>query len=278
MQQAIPYWGAKQSREVPFAILHLVNVTSIKTRVVTPPKDDLEDFLVSSLPQLVEESVIVISSKVVAICEGDCVPHDSISKKQLVMREADAVLISKKHNKERVLALRRGLLIGSAGVDESNAGNYYIVLPRYPYYSAKHIWTIVRKNQNLKKLGVVIADSGSVPMHRGTVGVALSAYGFMPTKIYIGKKDIFGRRMQVSASDLVDSIAASGVLVMGEGKETTPIAIVTGLKNLQFYQRGVSLYKARHFGYVAPDIDMFNPMLHNSLWQRPSRNKPASSR
>lgn len=245
-----------------------MNVVPIKTRVVHPPKDNLEEFLQSSLPKLEEGSVLVISSKVVAICEGDCIPHASITKDKLVLREADQVLASRRHKKLRVLTLRKGLMIGSAGVDESNAGDYYIVLPRYPFASARKIWTIIRKHQDIKQLGVIIADSGSVPMHRGTVGVALSAYGFMPYRTYIGTKDIFGRRMNVSALNLIDNIAASAILVMGEGRETTPIAVVTDLHGLKFYQRPVSLYKARRFGYVAPDIDMFNPLLHNRLWRK----------
>lgn len=249
-----------------------MNVQAIPTRVVTPPKDDLVDFLTHAVPKLSEGSIIVISSKVVAICEGDCIPHDSQTKAQLVKREADQIMVSRHGKKERILTLRRGLLIGSAGVDESNAGDYYIVLPRHPYASAKKIWTIVRQSQNLHTLGVIIADSGSVPMHRGTVGVALAAYGFRPTKTYVGKQDIFGRRLRVSASDLMDSIAASAVLVMGEGKETTPMAVVTGLSNARFYRRPVPLRKARRYGYVAPDIDMFNPLLHNRLWTKPKRD------
>lgn len=245
-----------------------MTVEPIKTRIVQPPKDDLEEFLAASLPKLAEGSIIVISSKVVAICEGACVPHDSITKDKLVLREADQVLTTRRGKKQRVLTLRRGLLIGSAGVDESNAGDYYIVLARHPFASARRIWSFVRKSQSIKRLGVIIADSGSVPMHRGTVGVALAAYGFMPVKNYVGSKDIFGRRMRVSTSDLVDGIAASAVLVMGEGKETTPLAIVTGLQDITFYQRRISLYKARHFGYVAPDIDMYNPLLHNRLWHK----------
>src|SRR5580704_10470442 len=122
-----------------------MTVEPIKTRKVLPPKDNLEDFITSSIPKLAEGSIVVISSKVVAICEGACIPHDSITKEELVKREADQVLISRQGKKERVLTLRKGLLIGSAGVDESNAGNYYIVLPRHPYNSARNIWKIIRK-------------------------------------------------------------------------------------------------------------------------------------
>jgi dihydrofolate synthase / folylpolyglutamate synthase len=245
-----------------------VNVVPIKTRVVNPPKDNLENFLASALPKLEERSIVVISSKVVAICEGACIPHDSTTKDKLVLREADQVFLSGKGKKVKVLTLRRGLLIGSAGVDESNAGNYYIVLPRKPYASARRIWKFIRKTQKLKQAGVIIADSGSVPLHRGTVGVALSAYGFMPVKNYVGTEDIFGRTMQVSTSDLMDGIAASAVLVMGEGKETTPLAVVTGLSDINFYQKELPLYKARKATYVAPDIDMFYPLLHSKLWTK----------
>lgn len=245
-----------------------MKVTAVKTRVVRPPKDDLEDLLKNHLPKLHEGVIIVVASKVVAICEGACVPRASISKEELIKKEADRYIITRTKAGKNYLTQKWGQLIGAAGVDESNASDYYIVLPRQPYLSAQRIWDYVRQTQGIKRLGVVVADSNSVPKHKGAVGIGLGAYGFEPVKSYVGQPDIFGRRLQISAANLVDGLAAAGVLVMGEGSETTPIALVTELENVTFHEERISLTRARDLGIVSKPTDIYTPLLDNDLWHR----------
>jgi F420-0:gamma-glutamyl ligase len=59
------------------------------------------------------------------------------------------------------------------------------------------------------------------------VGVALGYAGFKAIRNYIGEKDIFGRVLKMSRTDVGDSLAAAAVLCMGEGKEQQPLALIT---------------------------------------------------
>ncbi len=44
----------------------------------------------------------------------------------------------------------------------------------------------------------------------------------------MGQKDIFGRVLKFSKTDIADSLATSAVLEMGEGREQQPLAVITG--------------------------------------------------
>jgi coenzyme F420-0:L-glutamate ligase/coenzyme F420-1:gamma-L-glutamate ligase len=70
------------------------------------------------------------------------------------------------------------------------------------------------------------------------VGVSIGFYGLEPLRDYRGEKDIFGRTIQYKQSNIVDSIAAFGVLLMGEGSEQTPIVILRDAPFVRFAKRG----------------------------------------
>ena len=74
-------------------------------------------------------------------------------------------------------------------------------------------------------------------MRKGTSGVGLSWCGFIPLRDYIGKPDIFGHNLRVTKTNIVDGIAASAVVNMGEGKEQTPLAVVSEVANVKFVNR-----------------------------------------
>ena len=80
----------------------------------------------------------------------------------------------------------------------------------------------------VKNLGVLITDSRTVPLRSGVTGVALGYAGFRGIKDYKGQKDIFGREFKFSSVDVADSLATAAVLVMGEGREQQPLAIIKG--------------------------------------------------
>ena len=243
-----------------------MNVTEIKTRKIAPPKDDLAALL-SYVPRLKEKSIVAVSSKVVSICEGQTMPITSISHDDLVERLAGTVLEPINRGKNDMILTQVGnLLVESAGVDMSNANGYYILLPKNPYKSAQQIWSYLKKRDKLKHLGVVITDSHSVPRRKGAEGFALASYGFKAAHVYQDQKDIFGRKFHFTASDVADGIAASAVLTMGEGNETTPLAVITGLENVEFFRKLTSIATARRYAWVHPDLDVYSPLLSGKLW------------
>src|SRR5260221_8572667 len=104
-------------------------VSPIRTKKILP-NDSLEAILDLSLPQLTENSVVVISAKIVGMCEGNVVPNDgSIDKKDLVAKEADYFILDKKfyESKKTVLTIKNYIFVPSAGIDESNANGFFIL-------------------------------------------------------------------------------------------------------------------------------------------------------
>jgi coenzyme F420-0:L-glutamate ligase/coenzyme F420-1:gamma-L-glutamate ligase len=80
------------------------------------------------------------------------------------------------------------------------------------------------------RVGIVIADSRLMPTRIGTVGVAIACSGFEPVEDERGKKDLFGNVLRVTFRAVADGLAATGVAIMGEGRESIPAVVVRGFK------------------------------------------------
>ena len=160
----------------------------------------------------------------------------------------------------------RGVMVGSAGIDESNGNGYYVLYPKDPYQSAKRILSWFKKSYNLKNIGIIITDSTSTPLHRGAIGFALSYAGFDPLRDYRGTCDLFGREIKSEMSNIPDSLAAAAVAVMGECDERIPVAIIRGLHNITFISNGRS--KSDETYVVAPEDDIMAPILFTQPWRK----------
>ncbi len=243
-------------------------VKAVKTRKFLPPKDSLEDFL-SYIPSLKENSIVAVTSKVVSICEGRCIPVDSTTKDELAISESDKYLPRELSPGGWVLhTLKNNMLIASAGVDESNGANFYILWPENPQASAKKIWKILREKFRLKNLGIIITDSRLVPLRRGVVGIAIGFYGFKPLKDYRGKEDLFGRKLKMETSNMPDSLASAAVLEMGEGIEGKPIAIISQIADIEFIDHDFNPQSEDDKFLIPEKEDMFYPFLSKADWKK----------
>jgi dihydrofolate synthase / folylpolyglutamate synthase len=204
----------------------------VKTRIMQPPEDDLFAVLEESLHGVTEGDVIAVSSKIVSIYEGNCVPVGNVEKKDLIEQEAE--LLIPRSYWPSPLTVKHNAFIGTAGIDESNANGHYILLPKDPFKSAKEIQKYLKDRFNIKKIGVVITDSHSVPLRRGAIGVSIGYAGFAPTINYVGKSDLFGREMKIEVGNIVDALAAGAGVVMGETDECQPVVIIRDVPNLTF--------------------------------------------
>lgn len=235
-----------------------LEIIPIKTRKVLPPKDDISDIL-KHLPKLKEGDVLVMASKILAIHQGRCVPNLKIKyqKSKLIKKEANYSLpISKVGEANIILTIKDYTLIPSAGIDESNGNEYYILWPKNSSKEAKAIGLILKKRDKIKKLGIIIADSHTTPLRWGTQGISIGFFGVEPLKDYRGARDIFGRKLKYTQSNVVDSLANLGVLMMGEGPEQTPIVILRGMKNLRFTNKDL-----RKKLVIEPKKDLYYPLL-----------------
>lgn len=204
----------------------------IKTRVVNPPQDDLFEVFDESLKDIQEKDIIVISSKIVAIGEGNCVPVEGTDKQALV--EAEAELAIPRAYWPSPLTIKCNAFIGTAGIDESNAAGYFVLLPKNPFESAEKIYNYIKEKYKLREFGVVISDSHSSPLRRGATGISIGYWGFAPTINHVGEEDIFGRELRIEVTNLVDGIAAGANVVMGETDERQPIVIARGVPSVTY--------------------------------------------
>lgn len=78
----------------------------------------------------------------------------------------------------------------------------------------------------MRRLGVLITDSRTIPLRTGVTGVSVGYASFRGIKDYRGMLDIFGRKFKFSRTNIADGLATSAVLVMGEGNEQQPLALI----------------------------------------------------
>lgn len=199
--------------------IHPMNVVPIKTRVFKEG-DDLFRFIVNHISTIPNGSVLAVTSKIVALSE--CRTANLADKKKLIKEESDWAM----RTKYVWLTIRKGLVMASAGIDESNARGKLILLPLDSFKTALELQNKLKKHYRIKKFGVVITDSRIFPLRNGVVGVAMGYAGFKGIKDYTGTPDIFGRKFHFSKVDVADSIATAAVLTMGEGRERQPLAII----------------------------------------------------
>ena len=212
-----------------------MQIIPIKTRVINPPKDNLYDVIDNFCPTLKERDVFLVTSKILAIHQGLCVPMDEVKNKDnLIEKEADVFIPRKECFQNVLLTMKDNTLIPSAGIDESNANGYYILWPKNSSKEAKKICEYLKEKFSLKNLAVIITDSHTTPLRYGVMGISIGAYGLNPLKDYREEKDIFGRKIEMTRTNIVDALAVMGVLIMGEGAEQIPMAIIREANFVEF--------------------------------------------
>lgn len=242
-----------------------MQIKSLKTSILQPPKDDLLAVL-SFLP-IQNKDVLVITSKVVSIHQGRCIKIDEMrkeqQKKELIQQEADEIvnLDTTPNLKKYPLTKKYGVVVGSAGIDESNGNGFFVLWPNQPAVFVKYLFDWLKRQYKLDQLGVIITDTVKRPFRRGAIGLAIAHYGFKAIYSYKGQKDIFGRRFKNETINIADSLAAAAVLTMGEGEEQTPLAIISDLPNLEFVDYTENVV-------VAGSDDYFFGLIDESKWKK----------
>lgn len=237
----------------------------IRTEKIIPGNKDLFSILDKYLNSLKEKSILAVTSKVVSICEGRVVKIGEIDKEKLIEKEADYFLLEKERNYGITLTIKNNLLIPSAGIDESNGAGYYILWPSNPQKTANRVRQYLCQRFSLKRVGVIITDSKTSPMRWGVTGVALAHSGFSALKDYIGKPDIFNRKLKFTKANIADGLAAAAVLAMGEGNEQTPLAIITDVPFVDFQERNPTKKEVDDLKISIND-DLYAPLIKGVKW------------
>ena len=225
-------------------------VQPIKTRVFKE-NENLFEFIRENIKKIPECSVLVVTSKIVALSEGRTRVVKSHREKEKIIQEESQWAMKTKYV---WLTIKDGVVMASAGIDESNAKGKLILLPKNSYASAKKILDFCKKNYRVKKIGVLITDSRLFPLRAGIVGLAVGYAGFKGIKDYRGKPDIFGRKLKVSQVDIADSLATTAVLTMGESNERQPLALIQNAP-IEFTDK----VKSREL-VIDPRDDIYQPL------------------
>lgn len=230
----------------------------IKTRIMHPPKDDLYDLLDTYVKDLQEGDIVLITSKVLAIHQGRCVPSDDTSVQELLDQEVSSYHHNP-HSPYQLTVMHHTFGV-NAGIDESNGDGYFILSPESPFKAAKEIHSYLKEKHGTNDLGVIITDSHSLPFRYGAMSVSLGFYGFRPVYRYDGKKDLFGRELKVSRTNLPDAIAAGASVVSGEGDEAIPVVIARGMQTIEFTD-----HDTQEELLIPYEEDIFYPFLKKML-------------
>ncbi len=239
----------------------------------TTPKivvgDNLFKILDHALPKLSEKSVVVVTSKIVSICEGRVVKNDgTVDKRELIHKEAQYYMEEECLPKYGIiLTVKNDTLIASAGIDESNGNGYFILWPKDPAVSAITIWKYLRARNHIKNLGVIVSDSRTIPLRWGTLGLGIGWCGFEPLNNYIDAPDIFGRKLHVTKSSVLDGLAAAAVFVMGEGNEQTPLAIISDIPMVHFLRHPPTKKEQKNI-HISLAEDIYSPLTNSKKWKK----------
>ena len=110
-----------------------MKVKSIRTRVFQE-NEDLFSFILQHIKQINEDSILVVTSKIVALSEGRTALYKNEKQKiALIKKESDLTI----KTKIVWLAFKDGMVMANAGIDESNAKGKLILLPKDSFKSAE---------------------------------------------------------------------------------------------------------------------------------------------
>lgn len=245
-----------------------MKVTPIKTHKVTDNDKSIIAIIDRYITRLKENSIVAISSKIIAITQGRVVKNiTKKNKNKLIEQEADLFLKPTSTRHPFYITIKGNALLASAGIDESNGNGYLILLPENLQKVTNQIREFLRNKFNIKNLGVIITDSKTSPLRYGVTGLALSHSGFAAVNNFIGKKDLFGRTLKSTLVNVVDGLAAAAVVVTGESGEQTPLAIIEDLPFVEFQDRvptKTELYNLK----INTEDDLYASFLKSVKWQK----------
>jgi len=247
-------------------------VTPLKTRKVLPSAYTLFELLDEYVTEFAEGNVLAITSKIVSLCEGAVVSMDNIERDALIRHEAEQYAVIPGSDYGVIFTVVRNTLIPNAGVDESNAAGMYVIWPRNPQATANAVRAYLCKRFGIKEVGVIITDSTGQPMRWGMGGIAIAHSGFKELHNYVGRPDLFGRNFAHETAAVSGGLAAAAVLVMGEGAESTPLAVIGDVPFVEFQGRD-PLPEELEAARISLDNDIFSPMLKSVPWRQGGRKR-----
>lgn len=227
-----------------------MQIIALKGIGLVTPKSDLAAEISAAVTRsakcLEENDILVVAQKIVSKSEGRFRKLSEFSPSRLAVELAERVrkdprfveaVLSESRSVLRaapdvlIVEHRLGHIMANAGIDQSNVGggdDVVLLLPTDPDRSARELHKRLCPN-GIPRIGVVISDSFGRPWRIGTTGVAIGISGLPAVIDLRGQPDMFGRKLRATESAFADAVAGAATLVMGEGCEGVPAAILRGL-------------------------------------------------
>lgn len=151
---------------------------------------------------------------------------------ELILSESHAVLRTRKN--VLVVEHRLGMVLASAGIDQSNIGpdregrERALLLPRDPDGSCRLMRDRLMTRFGVE-MGVIMNDSIGRAWRNGIVGTAIGVAGVPALVDRRGAPDRFGRKLEITMIGVADEIAAAASILMGQADEGTPAVHIRGV-------------------------------------------------
>lgn len=241
------------------------SVFGCKTGLIQPGDDMVERILesVGEAGEIHDDDIIVIAESALATAEGRVIRLADVTPSEDALRYAERYAMDPRvaevvifESDEVIggipgflLSLKDGTLLPNAGVDGSNAPDGTIIpLPLDPNASAYRIRKGIHERTG-RRVAVLIIDSRTHAMRLGVSGVTIGCSGMAAVGDCRGKKDLFGRELEVTRRAVADCIASAAELLMGEADECIPVVLVRGLD--------IGIGEGEGIETIAPDECLF---------------------
>ena len=157
-----------------------MNIRAVRTHIFRE-NEDLVDFIRKAIPKLKNGSVLVVTSKIVALSEGRTAHVRTRKEKEALIKKESTWALQT--HPEWWWTEKDGALLVNAGIDDSNAdlprvdsrvkagGKRVVLLPKDSFKAAALLRKQLRWLYKVKSLGVVITDSRISPMRAGVTGL-----------------------------------------------------------------------------------------------------------
>ena len=196
-----------------------MQITTFKTKIFKE-KQDLPAFIYQHIKKVPDRSIIVVSSKLVALWQGTLAPLKD--KEKLIKQESTHYL----KTALCYFTIKDNMVMTNAGIDESNVKGKILLFPKDLYKCADDLRRELKKKYKVKNLGLIISDSMILPLRSGVINAAVAYSGFKGVQSNIGKKDIYGRKLKTTLVNAADSLATAAGFLMGEAAQKTPLALI----------------------------------------------------
>ena len=252
------------------SIIGLVGFPSVKSG------DDLAELIIKTVQNqgvsIEDGDILVVAQKIVSKAEGRVFQLENVKPSENAKKLAKTTLkepnfvelvlqaslkVVKASSDIFIVENENGIICINAGIDKSNVEgeDSYALLPRDADESAKRIRQRTMELTG-KKVAVIISDTYSRPFRKGQVEFAIGIAGIDPFKDYRGEKDLYNYVLKVKNIAIVDEIAAAAELVMGQGSEGVPVAIIKNLDRAELTE-GCSIIDL----FISKQEDLFKGTL-----------------